>query len=177
MKSMICRRGLLGCAALAFTLAAFAPLAVAAEADTIIVKEKEIITDTVVGDKIPSAQDGTMPAVAPFKGHRERVPAGAAVVGIDEKNGQLMPDVVNYATSIVKQGRDELVLNTTISKLEDDVTLNRLAAKVYRENGGQGYNNVTIFWFYGDNPEPGQPWGRTDVVKGDMEYKVIRIER
>ena len=177
MKIIISHRGLLYCAALAAVLMFCAPSTASAETDTFVIQEQDVLSGTVVGNEIPSVRYGKAPAVAPFRGSRERLPAGTAVMGVDYSDANALPLVVSYASSVAKKTRNELVLNTTVSNLEDEYALNDLAGKVYRENGGQAYRNVTIFWFLGENPEPSQPWGRTDIVKGDMEYRVVRIER
>lgn len=143
------------------------------ETTTIVVKEKAIVSDTYVPDQAPSTVDGAAPAVPPFRGNREVYPAGTAVTG----ETAVGLDVVNYASSVAKRTDNELVLNTTISKLEDDDTLSRLANRVYMENGGPNYQNVTIFWHVGQNPEPRAPWARTDITRDNAIYKVVRIQQ
>ncbi|CAK7065686.1 MAG: hypothetical protein DELT_01643 [Desulfovibrio sp.] len=140
---------------------------------TIVVEEKSTSSETTVSNRAPSADEGLAPSSAPFSSNRETLPAGSAIVGTMNAG----PDVVNYASSVAKKSADELVLNTTINKMEDDVTLSRLANKVYMENGGNSYDNVTIFWHVGENPEPAAPFARTDVQTHAPVFKVLRIQR
>ncbi len=163
--------------AIAFCVALVPQPVSAAESGAIVVKEKSIASDTIVNPNMSSPSDGQVTPERPFRGHREMRPAGTAVVGEEMNAGNPVLDVVNYASSISSRMPNELVLNTTISQPEDDATLSRVAAKIYRENGGQNYDNVTIFWHVGNNPQSSSPWGRTDIRKGDTVYEVIRLQQ
>lgn len=130
-----------------------------------------------MSDKIPNAADGVEPRKKPFSGSRERRPAGTAVIGGQTADGKSYVDMVNYASTVAKRTPNELVLNTTISTMEDDETLSRLARKVYMENNGPSYQNVIIFWHIGQNPEPLAPWARTDISRGDTVFGIVRIKQ
>lgn len=176
MKITMKRHALLFCAALAVTALTFAHHTQAAQSETIILQEKGIASETVVAPKAPTTAGGLAKAVPPFTGKRELLPAGTAVVGTEIIRGELVPEVISYASAVTKKTPEELVLSTTISGMTDDATLSRLAGKVYMENGGPKYNNVTIFWHLGENPEPSKPWARTDIAKGDTVYEIVRIQ-
>lgn len=129
---------------------------------------------TVMEAQPANASNELEPATKPFSTKMETRPAGTAVVGEHAVGDQMYPDVVNYASTIEKRTPQELVLHTTISKAEDDAVLSRLANKIYKENHGEKYQNVTIYWHVGQNPEPLAPWARTDIAKGGDVYEIIK---
>ena len=167
------RFGIIAAAAVCFIM--IPRLADAAErAQVIVGAEESIVSDTVVDPSMKAPAEGQVTPERPFTDRQMR-PAGSAVVNESVMNGEPSLDVVNYASTVSKRTADELVLNTVISKMEDDATLSRLANKVYRENNGQAYDNVTIFWHIGDNPQPSAPWARTDIGKNSAVYEIVRI--
>ena len=153
------------------------PYTVSAEpVEVIVVEGRGVEKVTRVGD-IPSQAGEKAPAVAPFTTSREMKPAGSAMIG-DKYSTSDQPniDVVNYAVSVAnREPGKNLVLNCTISQPEDEMTLSRLANRIYHENNGRSYDNVTIFWHIGSNPEPAQPWARTDVDKVSESFSIVRM--
>lgn len=147
----------------------------AAETETIVTKEKSVMSDTVVDPNMPAPADSKVVPERPFHGKREMLPAGSAIEGASVQGGEFGPNAISYASSVAKRTPNELVLNTVISQAEDDETLSQLAGKVYMDNGGPSHDNVTIFWHIGEKPQPDKPWGRTDIRKGDTVFKIIRL--
>ena len=167
---------ILGIAAALLFCVTLMPLSAGAqETETIVVKEKVITSDTVVDPNMAAPAGSKVTPERPFHGKREMLPAGSAIEGQSMQGGHLGPDVVNYASAVAKRTPNELVLNTVISRAENDEVLSDLAGKVYMDNGGPAYDNVTIFWHVGNKPQPAEPWGRTDIHKGDTVFKVIRL--
>lgn len=170
------KRHVFGIAAALLAFVTLIPLSAgAAETETVIIKEKSVISDTVVDPNMPAPSDSKVLPEAPFHGKREMLPAGSAIEGTAVQGGTFGPNVINYASAVAKRTPNELVLNTMISKAEDDATLSQLASKVYMDNGGANYENVTIFWHVGEKPQLANPWGRTDIHKGDTMFKVVKI--
>ncbi len=160
-------------AALALCAGLIPQAAGAAEAEGIIIKEKSVISDTVVDPNMPAPADGMVTPERPFSNKRETLPAGTAVIDVTPSG----PNVINYASNVSSRTPTELVLNTVISKPEDDATLSQLASKIYMENGGPKYDNVTIFWHIGEKPQPEAPWGRTDIAKGSTVFEIVKLQQ
>lgn len=149
--------------------------AAAAEKETIIFEREGGEVENLVA-KPASTAEGEIKPVTPFHGRHETRPAGTAVLGTEIVDNKPELNVVNYASSVERKTRNELVLNTTISRVENDDALLRLADKIYNENGGSRYDIVTIFWHVGETSEPKAPWARTDIAKGETEYKILRMQ-
>lgn len=100
----------------------------------------------------------------PFAGGHEKKAAHTVMLGEDPAVPSI--DVINYAVKASDKGPgSRLMLDCTLSKPEDVKTLDMLADRIYRENSGHTYENVTINWRVGSNPEIAAPWARTSIVK------------
>lgn len=133
----------------------------AAGAAEVIVKETSRIT---ANDPVMS-KDLVEPT-APFAGNKEHKAAGTMLTGENPAIPAL--DVVNYAVAVGEMTSSDLTLNTTLSKMEDRATLDRLANKIYKDNKGMNYENVVINWHLGTNPEMEEPFARTTLSKAGL---------
>ena len=165
MKKQVLTGGFLA-AALAGAFLTFTPPAVSAVPNVIVGQEESITSDTVTSDKIPTGGP-LAPAEAPFSSRDEYKAAGTMQIGDI--------DVVNYATEVKERvpGKN-MIISATISAPEDDVVMSRLADKIYKEHNGSNYENVTILWHVGANPEPAKPWGRTEISRNSTDFAIVR---
>lgn len=126
----------------------------------------QVMKETVLLKPDPAMTGQNEPPTAPFAGGREKKAAHTVMLGEDPAAPSV--DVVNYAVKTADKGPgSKLVLDCTLSKPEDLKTLDMLADRIYRENSGHSYENVTINWRIGSNPEKAAPWARTTMIKTD----------
>ena len=126
---------------------------------------KGAVLDTEVGS-VPSQSGQRAEPVAPFSTSTEAKPAK-----------MMKYEDINYVAMVADREPGEmLVLNCTVSKATDETVLTRLAEKLYQDYNGRNYDDVTIYWHVGMNPEPAQPWARTDINKVDVQYEIVKIQ-
>lgn len=121
-----------------------------------------VVKDTVKGIN-PSQATQRIEPTPPFTGGREQKAANTVI--LDENSSAPSIDVLNYAVSVSDRNSNNLILDCTLSKPEDRATIDRLADRIYRENNGGNYDNVTINWRVGTNPEMAAPWARTTMTR------------
>ena len=109
------------------------------------------------------ATDAKADPVAPFTGGKERKAAHTMVTG--EYPDVPYVDVVNFAGSVEEKDSNSLTLDCTLSKAENQPTLDRIADRIYEKSNGAKYDTVTINWHIGANPEKTSPWARTVMTR------------
>ena len=110
-----------------------------------------------------TASDAKAEPVVPFAGGNERKAAHTMLTG--EYPDVPYVDVINFAGSVEEKDSDSLTLDCTLSKAEDQATLDRIADRIYEKSNGAKYDTVTINWHIGTNPEKASPWAKTVMTK------------